>query len=83
MELAISALQVIRACLQAASALHAKQLVHSDSRFSNNLWDAEGPFVIDVQMGAKPPLKVRHGLFFLALTRDMVQQPCAELAWCL
>ena len=56
----IAALQVIRACLQSASALHAKQLVHRDFRYAKVLWDIEGPFVIDLEMAATPPLKVRH-----------------------
>ncbi len=56
----IAALQVIRACLQSASALHARQLVHRDFRYANVLWDSEGPFVIDLEMAATPPLKVRH-----------------------
>ena len=42
----ISALQVIQACLQSASALHAKQLLHRDFRYASILWDSEGPFVI-------------------------------------
>ena len=60
------ALQVIRACLQSASALHAKQLVHRDFRYANVLWDAEGPFVIDLEMAATPPLKVRHLCFLFS-----------------
>ncbi|DBB05739.1 TPA: hypothetical protein ACH3X1_012339 [Trebouxia sp. C0004] len=52
--------KVIRACLQSASALHARQLVHRDFRYANVLWDSEGPFVIDLEMAATPPLKVRH-----------------------
>ena len=58
--LAIAALQVMQACLQSASALHAKQLVHRDFRYANVLWDSEGPFVIDLDMAATPPWKVRH-----------------------
>ncbi|KAL0022900.1 hypothetical protein WJX77_005143 [Trebouxia sp. C0004] len=49
--------KVIRACLQSASALHARQLVHRDFRYANVLWDSEGPFVIDLEMAATPPLK--------------------------
>ncbi|KAL0038926.1 hypothetical protein WJX77_002070 [Trebouxia sp. C0004] len=49
--------KVIRACLQSASALHAKQLVHRDFRYANVLWDSEGPFVIDLEMAATSPLK--------------------------
>ena len=56
----VSAVQVIQACLQSASALHAKQLVHRDFRYANVLWDSDGPFVIDLEMAAAPPLKVRH-----------------------
>lgn len=56
----VSELQVMWACLQSASALHAKQLVHRDFRYANVLWDSEGPFVIDLEMAAIPPLEVRH-----------------------
>ena len=56
----VSELQVMWACLQSASALHAKQLVHRDFRYANVLWDNEGPFVIDLEMAAVPPLEVRH-----------------------
>lgn len=52
------AVQVTSACLLSASALHAKQLVHRDFRYV--LWGSEGPFVIDLEMAATPPLKVRH-----------------------
>ena len=51
----MSALQVIRACLQCASALHAKQPVHRDFRYANVLWNGEGPFVIDLEMAAPRP----------------------------
>lgn len=60
------AVQVIQACLQSASALHAKQLVHRDFRYANVLWDTEGPFVIDLEMAATPPLKVRHPSSFFS-----------------
>lgn len=49
--------KVIWACLQSASALHANQLVHRDFRYANILWDSDGPFVIDLEMAATPPLK--------------------------
>ncbi|KAL3151025.1 hypothetical protein ABBQ38_012896 [Trebouxia sp. C0009 RCD-2024] len=49
--------KVVQACLQAASALHADQLVHRDFRYANVLWDLDGPFVIDLEMAARPPLK--------------------------
>lgn len=54
------AFQVIRACLQSASALHTRQLVHQDFRYANVLWDTEGPFVIDLDMAATLLLKMRH-----------------------
>ena len=59
-QLDLKVVQVIRACLQSASALHAKQLVHRDFRYANVLWDTEGPFVTGLEMAATPPLEVRH-----------------------
>ncbi|KAL3163146.1 hypothetical protein ABBQ32_009556 [Trebouxia sp. C0010 RCD-2024] len=66
--------KVIRACLQSASALHAKQLVHRDFRYANILWDNEGPFVIDLEMAATPPLK--DPPVQLAWTPDTLDNGC-------
>ncbi|DBB14135.1 TPA: hypothetical protein ACH3X3_001087 [Trebouxia sp. C0006] len=66
--------KVIRACLQSASALHAKQLVHRDFRYANVLWDIEGPFVIDLEMAATPPLK--DPPMQLAWTPDTLDNGC-------
>ncbi|DBB07453.1 TPA: hypothetical protein ACH3X3_008930 [Trebouxia sp. C0006] len=68
------ACKVIRACLQSASALHAKQLVHRDFRYANVLWDIEGPFVIDLEMAATPPLK--DPPMQLAWTPDTLDNGC-------
>ncbi|DBA80480.1 TPA: hypothetical protein ACH3X2_007408 [Trebouxia sp. C0005] len=65
---------VIQACLQSASALHAKQLVHRDFRYANVLWDTEGPFVIDLEMAATPPLK--DPPVHLAWTPDTLDNGC-------
>ena len=56
----ISAVQVIWACLLSASALHAKQLVHRDFRFANAVPELSNAFLIDLELAAAPPLKVRH-----------------------
>ncbi|DBB14126.1 TPA: hypothetical protein ACH3X3_001078 [Trebouxia sp. C0006] len=66
--------KVIRACLQSASALHAKQLVHRDFRYASVLWDIEGPFVIDLEMAATPPLK--DPPMQLAWTPDRLDNGC-------
>ncbi|DBB05698.1 TPA: hypothetical protein ACH3X1_012307 [Trebouxia sp. C0004] len=66
--------KVIRACLQSASALHARQLVHRDFRYANVLWDSEGPFVIDLEMAATPPLK--DPPVQLAWTPDTLDNGC-------
>lgn len=51
-------LQVVQGCLQAASVLHADQLVQWDFRYANVLWDIGGPFVIALEMAERPPLQV-------------------------
>ncbi|DBA96654.1 TPA: hypothetical protein ACH3X1_015511 [Trebouxia sp. C0004] len=66
--------KVIRACLQSASALHARQLVHRDFRYANVLWDSEGPFVIDLELAATPPLK--DPPVQLAWTPDTLDDGC-------
>ena len=53
-------LQVIHACLHTAAALHVKQVVLRDFRHANVLWDKDGPFIIDLELAAVPPLKVAH-----------------------
>ena len=69
----MSALQVTWACLQSASALHAKQLVHLDFRYANVLWDSEGPFVIYLEMAATPPLKVKTPVFLLSWSKVLLR----------
>lgn len=55
----IQFVQVIHACLRTAAALHAAQIVHRDFRHANILWDTDGPFVIDLELAAVPPIEVR------------------------
>ena len=51
-------LQVILAGLRCAQLLASSHLVHRDLRLANFFWDEHGPFVGDLELAAKAPLKV-------------------------